>query len=151
MVRKQKTKVHFFEWSTVSAKNCRNTQRDGNRFLVKSPKTERHEGHGERLVPLFPELRTELERLFSDSESEFVVNGFRKTSWNLGIVFSKISERAGLETIARPFDNMRMSRSKEVFDRWGQAKESLWIGHSAKVRQNHYFCLSDDDFADAVK
>jgi integrase len=48
----------------------------GNRFLVRSPKTERHEGHQERLVPLFPELRAELERHYSLDETkgnEFVI------------------------------------------------------------------------------
>jgi integrase len=42
-----------------------------NRFLVHSPKTERHAGRGERLVPLFPELRKELVQHFSP-DSEFV-------------------------------------------------------------------------------
>jgi len=32
------------------------------RFLVRSPKTEQHEKHRERLVPLFPELQVELEK-----------------------------------------------------------------------------------------
>ena len=50
----------------------------------------------------------------------------------------------------RPFDNMRMSRSNEVLARWGQAKESLWIGHSAQVMKDHYLCLSDSDFAEAA-
>jgi hypothetical protein len=44
---------------------------------------------------------------------------------------------------------MRMSRSNEVLTRWGQAKESLWIGHSAKVMKDHYLRLSDSDFAEA--
>ena len=119
------------------------------RFVVRSPKTERYEGQDKRVVPLFPELRTELERLHTE-ESEFVIEGFRRTSWNLNDPLQGIARRAGLGVIVRPFDNMRMSRSNEVLARWGQAKESLWIGHSAKVMQGHYFCLSDADFADAV-
>ena len=124
-----------------------------NRFLVRSPKTERHEGHRVRLVPLFPELRTELERHFSLVETkgnEFVIEHYQNTSWNLGTLLQKIARRAGLGTIIRPFDNMRMSRSNEVLARWGQAKESLWIGHSAQVMKDHYLRLSDSDFAEAA-
>jgi hypothetical protein len=124
-----------------------------NRFLVRSPKTERHEGHRERLVPLFPELRTELEQHFSldgTKESEFVIEHYQKTCWNLYNPFQTIAKRAGLGEIIRPFDNMRMSRSNEVLNRWGQAKESLWIGHSARVMRDHYLRLSDEDFSDAA-
>ena len=45
---------------------------------------------------------------------------------------------------------MRMSRSNEVLARWGQTKESLWIGHSAEVMEKHYLRLSDSDFAEAA-
>jgi hypothetical protein len=62
----------------------------------------------------------------------------------------KIAAISGLGIIVRPFDNMRMSRSNEVLNRWGQAKESLWIGHSAKVMKDHYLCLSDEDFSEAA-
>src|SRR5581483_8650202 len=34
------------------------------RFLVHSPKTEHHEGKGERWVPIFPELKPYLEAVF---------------------------------------------------------------------------------------
>jgi hypothetical protein len=65
--------------------------------------------------------------------------------------FQTIARRAGLGDIIRPFDNMRMSRSNEVLARWGQAKESVWIGHSVEVMKDHYLCLSDSDFADAAE
>ena len=53
------------------------------RFLVRSPKTEHHEGRKERVVPLFPELRTELERHFSldeTKENEFVIEHYQKSA-----------------------------------------------------------------------
>ena len=123
------------------------------RFLVHSPKTERYEGHRERLVPLFPELRAELERHFSLDEtkgSEFVIEHYQNTCWNLHHPFSTMVRRAGLERIIRPFDNMRMSRSNEVRAKWGELKESLWIGHSGKVMKDHYALLSDEEYADAA-
>ena len=124
-----------------------------NRFLVHSPKTERHEGHRERLVPLFPELRAELERhhsLVETEGNEFVIEHFQKTSWNLNSPFQTIACRAGLGKIIRPFDNMRMSRSNEVERKFGAKKESLWIGHSEKVMLKHYHVLEDSDYLEAA-
>jgi integrase len=124
-----------------------------NRFLVRSPKTEHHEGHRERLVPLFPNLRSELERHFSLDEAndnEFVIERIRGTSWNLTTTFQTIAKRAGLGKIVRPFDNMRMSRSNEVDREFGSIKESLWIGHSERVKKEHYYRLEDSDFAEAA-
>jgi integrase len=125
----------------------------GNRFLIRSPKTERHEGHEQRVVPLFLELRTELERHFSQVEkegNEFVIEHFQKTSWNLYCPFQTIARRAGVGTIIRPFDNMRTSRSNEVERRFGSKLESLWIGHSEKVMVKHYLVLEDEDYAKAA-
>jgi integrase len=116
-----------------------------NRFLVRSPKTERHAGRGERLVPLFPELRAELEK--HGKTTEFVIQKIRGV---LCSSFQKIAVRAGLGTIVRPFDNMRMSRSNEVLRIFGHQKESLWIGHTSEVMGKHYFQLTDDDFAEAA-
>jgi integrase len=124
-----------------------------NRFLVRSPKTERHEGHRERVVPLFPELRAELDQHFSLDETkgnEFVIQGLQNSCWNLHSTFQAIAKRAGLGKIIRPFDNMRMSRSNEVDRRFGSKKESLWIGHSEKVMLKHYHVLEDEDYAEAA-
>jgi len=140
------SELRHFRWSDV-----RWTE---NRFLVRSPKTERHAGHRERMVPLFPELRTELEQHFSlddTKENEFVLQGLQNSSWNLHAAFQAIAKRAGLGTIIRPFDNMRMSRSNEVDREFGSIKESLWIGHSERVKKDHYYRLEDSDFAEAAK
>jgi hypothetical protein len=121
--------------------------------LVLSPKTEHHEGNRERFVPLFPELRAELERHFSLDETkgnEFVIEHYQKTGWNMYTPFQTIAKRAGLGVIIRPFDNMRMSRSNEVRRRWGPVLESLWIGHSEKVMKDHYALVSDEEFAEAA-
>ena len=125
-----------------------------NRFLVRSSKTEHHENHRERIIPLFAELREELDRHFLADESignTFVIDGLQGTAWNLHEPFQKIADNAGLGTITRPFDNMRMSRSNEVWERWGPVKENLWIGHSEATRRKHYKGeLSDEAFAEAA-
>jgi integrase len=125
-----------------------------NRFLVRSPKTEQHEGHRERIVPLFSDLRAELERHFSLAETkgnEFVIERYQKTAWGLHHHFNKIAKRAGLGIIIRPFDNMRMTRSNEVERRFGSKKESLWIGHSERVMVKHYLMLEDEDYDEAAE
>jgi len=125
-----------------------------NRLFVRSPKTEHHDGKESRIVPLFPELKKELETLFSMPESkgkEFVINRHRNPELNLGAPFNKISKEAGLAVIPRPFDNMRATRSNEIYARFGSAKESEWIGHTARVREEHYDMITDDDYENAAK
>ena len=58
---------------------------DQNRFVVHSPKTEKHQGRESRVVPLFPELRAYLERAFDEAEpgQEFVIHHERTSSENL--------------------------------------------------------------------
>ena len=122
-----------------------------NRFMVRASKTERYERHRERIVPLFPALRAELDQHFfsldETDENEFVIERYRRTSWHLGEPFQEIARRAGLGTIVQPFRNMRRNRSNEVEREFGSVKESLWIGHSKEVMQNHYFRLTDEDFS----
>ena len=126
---------------------------DQNRFLVRSSKTEHHEGKDKRLVPLFPELREELDRHFLADESignVFVIQSLQGTSWRLHEALQKIAHHAGLGTIIRPFDNFRATRSNEVLERWGEIKESQWIGHSQAVMKKHYLRLTDEAFAEAA-
>ena len=123
-----------------------------NRFFVRSPKTEYHEGKEGRWVPIFPELKKELETLFFSPASEgreFVINRYRSASQNLRTTLGKIVRRAGLEMFPRPFDNMRMTRSNEVYRKWGAFLESEWIGHSRRVREDHYLAVTDEDFQQA--
>ena len=120
-----------------------------NKFYVRSPKTEHHAGKEGRWVPIFDGLKEELETLFFSSESEgreFVINRYRQPEQNLRTTFDKILKRAGLPDFPRPFDNMRMTRANEVYNRWGAFKESQWIGHSGRVRMDHYLMLTDDDY-----
>jgi integrase len=115
------------------------------RFIVKSPKTERHAGQGTRIVPLFPELKRELD----DRNGEYVIQSMQGTGWCISAPFQQIAKKAGL-TIVRPFDNMRMTRSNEIRIRFGETKESIWLGHSTKVMKDFYANLSDEEYAEAV-
>ncbi|MDR3233441.1 MAG: hypothetical protein LBT46_07245 [Planctomycetaceae bacterium] len=118
-----------------------------NRVCIVSPKTERFEGKEGRVIPLFPDLRIELEALFREKRDDgFIIRKYRNPSQSLAPFFRKIAVTAGFGMIARPFDNMRMSRSNEILRQFGSDLESAWIGHSSKVRKEHYFRVNDDDF-----
>lgn len=124
------------------------------RFYVTSSKTERYVGKEGRMVPLFSELHKELERLFeldSTVGKEFVINRYRDPErTNLGTQFARIVKMAGVEPIQRPFDNMRASRSTEVYAEFGAFYESKWIGHSSKIAKEHYLQVREVDFERAV-
>jgi uncharacterized iron-regulated protein len=98
---------------------------------------------------LFSELRNELNGL--DRVTEFVVQGYQGTSWRLYDPFQEIAERAGLGIIRCPFVNMRRSRANEIFRRYGEAKEWLWIGHSWEVMEKHYLLQLEGDFAVTIE
>jgi integrase len=124
------------------------------RFYVTSSKTERYAGKEGRVVPLFPELHTELRALFESESSEgmeYVINRYRDPERsNLGTQFARIVKMAGVEPIPRPFDNMRASRSTEVYAEFGAFYESKWIGHSARVARECYLQMREEDFERAV-
>lgn len=106
-----------------------------------------------RTIPLFSELRRELEALRDRDkglEKEFVINRYRNVKQNLGTQFDRIAKAAGLGVIDRPFDNMRASRSTEIFRKHGPKVESEWIGHSTKTAIEDYLMVTEADFARAV-
>jgi integrase len=75
------------------------------RFLVRSSKTEHHEGKAERWVPVFPELRPYLEAAFDQAEdgAVYVFPRRRDTSANLRTRLMKIIRRAALaEAVPQP-------------------------------------------------
>ena len=45
---------------------------------------------------------------------------------------------------------MCSSDLNEVDREFGSIKESLWIGHSERVKKEHYYRLEDSDFAEAA-
>jgi integrase len=86
-------------------------------FVVRQPKTERYAKHKERIVPLFPELRIELERHFAAAKpkgDDFVIQQLQRIIWNkLRCSFDTITDKAGFKRMSHPFHNMRRSRRNE--------------------------------------
>ncbi len=100
---------------------------DRGRLKVSSPKTARY-GKGERIVPLFPELRAELKALqevygegeSGDPKSPYVIRRYRHSETNLRTAFGRILDRAGIIRFAKPFMNCRTTRRNEL-ERQGSA------------------------------
>lgn len=83
--------------------------------------------------------------------TDFVINRYpNRAKTNLGTQFKRIADRAGLNEIPRPFDNMRASRSTEVNDEFGSYCESQWIGHTIKIARKHYLQIRASDVARAA-
>ena len=116
------------------------------RFLAHSPKTEHIKGRDSRLIPLFPELRRELEALRKQDNAEpddYVIQNNRTTVVK---IVRRIVVAAGLEPWERLIQNLRSSRAIEIYQKFGVIAESEWIGHSEKTAVDHYLHLLESDF-----
>ena len=145
-------------WPDLTAKN----QRDkAGWVLVTSPKTAHHPGKESRTMPLFPELRSELERAFelAPEGAVYVVDEkHRKSAMgpsgcagrNLSTTFKKIIRRAGLIPWPRPFHNMRSSRQTELAETFPMHVVCTWLGNSPDIAREHYLQVTDDHYGQAV-
>ena len=117
------------------------------RLHVRSPKTEHHEGHGSRVVPLFPELREHLQRLFDEAPegSQYVIAGTRDSAVNLRTQFCRIIRRAGFAPWPKLWHNLRASRESELMREYDLATVCRWIGNSPAVAAKHYAVSVDLD------
>ncbi len=114
---------------------------------VLSPKTEHREGHGSRLVPLFPELHAPLLALFAEAEpgTQYVVHRLRSGCRNLGPQFKRIVRHSGEIPWPKLFHNLRASRESELMREYGLATACKWIGNSPAVAARHYAMSVDLD------
>src|SRR5262245_49155512 len=131
-----------------------------NRFTVHSPKTEHHDGHASRVVPIFAELRPYLEaaRAESPKDAEYVFtlkgmirNRLTGKSANVGTTMAKFVKRAGLTPWSKLFQNLRSSRQTEL-EAQGFPSHVVcaWLGNSPKVAREHYLRVTESDFQKAT-
>jgi integrase len=122
------------------------------RLLVRSPKTEAHEGKGSRYVPLFPELRQALDPMFFDPRSDgatYIIAKHRGE--NLRTQFLRILKKAGVEPWEKPFVNLRASCATELVKEYPAHVAAAWLGHSPVVAAKHYLQVREEDFIRAVQ
>ncbi|MCC5831183.1 MAG: tyrosine-type recombinase/integrase [Phycisphaeraceae bacterium] len=122
---------------------------DRRRMVVRSPKTERHEGHESRLVPIDPRLlRLLLDRL------ETMEPGEDRLISGLGVQSSRERSirrfclRAGVEPWLRAWQTLRSSAEIDWAQRFPQFAVSRWIGHSMQISERHYANHVPDEIFD---
>jgi len=121
---------HLLTWADVDFER--------GRLTVRSPKTERHEGHERRVVPITPRLMALLQARFDDcpegEERLITISG----KGALIRLVRRIWARAGVEPWSRLWQTLRSSCEKEWAMSFPQYAVSKWIGHSITVSGRHY-------------
>ncbi|MBN2129817.1 MAG: site-specific integrase [Sedimentisphaerales bacterium] len=125
---------------------------DRGRMLVRSPKTEHHEGGESRQVPLFPELLPYLRDAFEEAEAGtvYVITKYRDRNCNLRTQLLRIIRKAGLKPWPKLFQNLRATRQTELCERWPEHVVCAWIGNSRSVARKHYLQVTDEHFERAA-
>ncbi len=127
----------------------------GGKMLVRSPKTEHHDGKESRLVPIFPELRPYLEEAWDRAEpgEEFVIPGrhhrIEGNPTNLGTQLTRIIIRAGLKPWPKLWQNLRSTRETELCETNPEHVVCSWIGNSQAVAKKHYLQVTAEHFQKA--
>ena len=126
---------------------------EGNRFRVKVPKKEHLDGHGERVIPIFPEIRPYLEQAFDEAPegSGRVAPRARLGNMNLRVGLQRILRRASVSPWPKLFQNLRASRETELMRTHPAHVVYAWLGNSREVAQDHYLMVTDEDFARAAE
>jgi integrase len=124
---------------------------DRRTIAIQSPKTERHLGGDQRVIPLFPEL---LQPLLACREQAvegdvYVITRYRSPTVNLRTQFEKIIQRAGVTPWKRLWQNLRSTRETELLQDFPLHAVCRWIGNTPKIAQKHYLQVTDADFARA--
>ena len=119
-----------------------------NRMLVRSPKTEHHDGKGSRVIPIFSVLRPILNQAWEAAEpgSNYVITRYRGQSTNLRTQLKRIITKAGLQPWPKLFANLRASCATELAAEHPAHVAAAWLGHSTVVATKHYWQVTEDDF-----
>ncbi|MBA4106492.1 MAG: hypothetical protein C0485_12105 [Pirellula sp.] len=122
------------------------------KILIHSPKTERHEGHAERWIPIFAELAPLLEARFDECEAgEGVLPSYQNSDKaKLRDMLRNAIKRAGVERWPRLWHSLRATRQSELADRFPSHLVHRWVGNSKDVGEKHYLMMSDEHFIQAA-
>ncbi len=114
---------------------------DQKRIIVPSPKTEHHEGHEQRLIPLFPELEPLLSEAYHVApEGQVKILSHHS---NPGVTMRKFILKAGVNPWPKTFHNMRSTRQTELTEQYGIKAACAWLGNSIRVADANYLQVPD--------
>jgi integrase len=123
--------------------------RESNTILLKSPKTEHHEGRSERVVPIFPEIDALLSQRWAEAdEGEVHVFPSLRHHSNTATTAAKFVKAAGFAIWPKFWNSMRASCETDLMDRYGLRRACAWIGNSPEVAMKHYALIKRSDYAD---
>ncbi|MBA3483575.1 MAG: site-specific integrase, partial [Pirellulales bacterium] len=128
--------------------------RERERILIHSPKTERHEGRETRWIPIFPELRPLIQARFDDAEpgEDYVLPSMRFAITTAATrILRAALRRAGVEPWPRLWHSLRATRQSELTERFPAHVVAGWLGNSVAVANKHYLMTTDDHFAAAAR
>lgn len=119
---------------------------DHERLLIAGRKTK------QRVIPLFPEIRPYLERLWAapGTDAVWLFPRLRSGSGNVRTQFERLITRAGLVQWPNLWNSMRSTRETELASVHPIHVVCEWIGNSPAVARRHYLKVTDDDFAQAL-
>ena len=135
---------------------------DAGRIVVRSPKTEHHDGKASRVIPLFPELlpylleaRAELLEDFDPKAKRLseqpVITHCRDSNANLRTQLLRIIHKAKLTPWPKLFQNLRASRATELAAAHPGHVAAEWLGHSTAIANKHYWRVTEADFERAAR
>jgi integrase len=116
------------------------------RMMVLSPKTEHHEGHESRVIPLFPEVAKELRAWMlecPETHDDSVFPDITAES-NLRTQTEKLIRRAGVEQWPKLYNNLRSSAATDLVRKHPIHIATKICGHCAEVATEHYWQVDPD-------
>jgi len=121
------------------------------RITIRSSKTEAEADGGERVIPLFPEIKDHLLQVFEAApEGASKVIPFLRPGYNPHTQLLRLIRRAGLAPWPRAWHNMRASRQTELASEYPLHTVCAWIGNSVAVADRHYLTIGAGDWARAT-
>lgn len=117
------------------------------RLIVPSRKTERFDGRGSRVVPLFPEIEVELSDYFETLQEGAPDAMFQLNEAQAYNLIKRVVERAGLVPWAKLLQNMRATRENELVEAgYPPHVVAAWLGHTTRTQERYYLRVLDSYF-----
>ena len=127
-------------------------------ITVRSSKTKRYEGKGERVVGIDYGLRPHLEASLAELLEDFdpkrkrlseqpLIHRYRSNEANLRTQLHKIVKRAGLTQWAGAFNALRSTFQTELAEYLPPHAVGAMMGNSEKVGREHYLQVTPEHFA----
>jgi integrase len=123
------------------------------RLTVASPKTEQHEDHESRIIPIFTEIRPYLDELWDQAPAgaELMFPNHQVSGAALRKKLEKLCRSLGIPLWRKPFNNMRATRDTELRDSYPAHVCVAWLGHSEEIARKHYLQIAKEHWDTAIR